>query len=189
MTTAHQQMIPSQTAFPPARASRRLRCDLPEPGERRRLREQWGLSTRQVAMAFGVTPGTVRSWEHGRTAPRGRRKEAYQRFLAGLAQHGDMTRPDDAVHGADRDRHRAAGVLDPAPRPVDALAPAPALRQTVSPLSACPPAPVAGRVVRVAAGREDPVTPESIRRLRLLGAAACVWSLALWVMLTCPPPF
>ncbi|WP_308217880.1 helix-turn-helix transcriptional regulator [Streptomyces sp. MMS21 TC-5] len=176
MTTAHQQMIPSQAAFPPARASRRLRCDLPEPGERRRLREQWGLSTRQVAMAFGVTPATVRSWEQGRTTPRGRRKEAYQRFLAGLAQHGDTTRPDDAVPGADRDRRRTADVLHPAPRPVDTQAPAP----------------VAGGVVRIAMGGQggqDPVTPEGIRRLRLLGAAACVWSLALWVMLTCPPPF
>lgn len=36
------------------------------------------------ALAVGVTPATVRS----RTAPRGGRKEAYRRFLAGLAQHG-----------------------------------------------------------------------------------------------------
>ncbi|MYT23800.1 helix-turn-helix domain-containing protein, partial [Streptomyces sp. SID7760] len=78
---------------------RRRWCDLPEPAERRRLREQWGLSIRQVAAAFGVTPATVRSWEYGRSAPRGRRKEAYQRFLAGLAQHGGMPRPSATVRG------------------------------------------------------------------------------------------
>ncbi|MFE5620561.1 helix-turn-helix domain-containing protein [Streptomyces virginiae] len=194
MTTAQQQqMIPSQTAIPLARASRRLRCDLPEPGERRRLREQWGLSTGQVAVAFGVTPATVRSWECGRSTPRGGRKEAYQRFLAGLAQHGDLaphgdTRPGDAAGGTDRRRRRrTAGVLRPAPRSADTLAPA--LRQAVAPLPAPPPAPAAGGVVGVVVGGPDPVAPESIRRLRLLGAAACLWSLALWVIITCPPPF
>ncbi|MGP3690950.1 hypothetical protein ACTVZO_40835 [Streptomyces sp. IBSNAI002] len=42
--------------------------------------------------------------------------------------------------------------------------------------------------MHVAVNPADPVSPERIRRLRLLGAAACVWSLALWVILTCPPP-
>ncbi|MFE3584076.1 helix-turn-helix domain-containing protein [Streptomyces vinaceus] len=179
MTTAHQQMIPSQAVFPAARAPRRVRGDLPEPCERRRLREQWGLSTKQVAVAFGVTPATVRSWECGRSAPRGSRKEAYTRFLAGLAQHGDRSRPGAEVRGADRDRRPTVAVLPPEPRP--ARTPAPVLRQPLSPLSAPPPAPLAGGA--------DPVSPERVRRLRLLGAAACAWSLALWVILTCPPPF
>lgn len=186
MTTAHQQIIPNQVTVPAARASRRRSCDLPEPGERRRLREQWGLSVRQVAMAFGVTPATVRSWECGRSAPRGGRKEAYRRFLAGLAQYSETTRRGAPVRGADGDRRPAAGVLHPVPRPVDGTAPI--VRPAVSPRSACPPLPVAGGGVRVAGGSADPVAPERIRRLRLLGAAACVWWLALWVILTCPPP-
>ncbi|MEU3400996.1 helix-turn-helix domain-containing protein [Streptomyces filamentosus] len=186
MTTAHQQVIPRQTsAFPAARASRRRPGDLPEPDERRRLRERWGLSTRQVATAFGVTPATVRSWERGRSAPRGGRKEAYRRFLAGLAQHGEVA-PSHAAHG---DRCPATDVRRPARRPAAPVTPAP--RQGSTPRSACPAVSAAGWVVRVGPGGAgaDPVAPGRIRRHRLLSAAACVWSLALWVLLTCPPPF
>ncbi|WP_311318645.1 helix-turn-helix transcriptional regulator [Streptomyces sp. 2132.2] len=111
MTTPHQHTIPSQAAFPRVQPSRRRWCDLPEPGERRRLREQWGLSIRQVATAFGVTPATVRSWEYGRSAPRGSRKEAYQRFLAGLAEHGGMGQAQR--HGAWRRRRSAPGRTPP----------------------------------------------------------------------------
>ncbi|RSS51760.1 helix-turn-helix domain-containing protein [Streptomyces sp. WAC07061] len=177
MTTAHQQTIPRQAALPAARVSRRLRSDLPEPGERRRLREQWGLSTRQVAVAFGVTPATVRSWERGRSTPRGGRKEAYQQFLAGLAQHGGMPRPGAAVRA--RRRRRPAP-----PTAVAGVQPGP--QQTLAPPPTCAAAPLAGGVVRV--GGAVPLEPERVRRLRLLGAAACVWSLALWVILTCPVP-
>ncbi|MFH8259294.1 helix-turn-helix domain-containing protein [Streptomyces roseolus] len=185
MTTAHQQTIPRQTsAFPAAQTSRRRPGDLPEPDERRRLREQWGLSTRQVAAAFGVTPATVRSWEHGRSAPRGSRKEAYRRFLAGLAQHSEVAQS----RAADGGRCPAAAVPRLAPRPDAAVVPA--LRQGVTLRPVYPTASAAGGVVRVGVGstRPDPVAPERIRRLRLLGAAACVWTLALWVLLTCPPP-
>ncbi|MFG2899895.1 helix-turn-helix domain-containing protein [Streptomyces zaomyceticus] len=200
MTTAHQQMIPRQAPLPATRASRRRPGDLPEPDERRRLREHWGLSTRQVATAFGVTPATVRSWEHGRSAPRGSRKEAYRRFLAGLAQHGDTAthgavaqhgdtaQPGVAARGADRGWRPTAGVQRPAPCSADGVVPA--SRHGVAPRPSCPTPPAARWPVRVAAGRvgADPVTPERIRRFRLLCSAAFVWSLALWVILTCPPP-
>ncbi|MFE0580027.1 MULTISPECIES: hypothetical protein [unclassified Streptomyces] len=54
-------------------------------------------------------------------------------------------------------------------------------RETVPPKTASP-------AVRVAP-RAEPVPPGRIRRLRVLGAAACAWSIAaLWVILTCPPP-
>ncbi|MFF9504884.1 helix-turn-helix domain-containing protein [Streptomyces sp. NPDC014656] len=199
MTTAHQQTIPRQTsAFPAARALRRRPGDLPEPDERRRLRERWGLSTRQVATAFGVTPATVRSWEQGRTAPRGGRKEAYRRFLAGLAQHGEVARSRAAAG----DRCPAADVRRPAHRPAAPVTPATVTPATVTPAAVAPaprqggtPGPAfpaaAGWVVRVGPGGAgaDPVAPERVRRHRLLSAAACVWSLALWVLLTCPPPF
>ncbi|MFF9050031.1 helix-turn-helix domain-containing protein [Streptomyces erythrochromogenes] len=139
--------------------SARRAAGLPEPGERRRLREQWGLTTRQVAVAFGVTPATVRSWECGRTAPRGGRREAYRRFLAGLAQHNAVDVPG------------SAGARPAAPVPRKVVPP------EVVPRKAVPPSP------------PSPPPPGRVRRLRVLGAAACAWSLAaLWVILTCPPP-
>ncbi|WP_237550038.1 helix-turn-helix transcriptional regulator, partial [Streptomyces sp. SID1034] len=55
---------------------------LPTPKERRRLREAKDLSEAQVASAVGVTRATVRSWETGRTTPRGRKGQAYARLLA-----------------------------------------------------------------------------------------------------------
>ncbi len=74
---------------------------LPEPGERRRLRELWGLTPQQVAVAFGVRAATVRSWEAGRSAPTGKRREAYRRFLQGLAQRADL-QPREASVPASR---------------------------------------------------------------------------------------
>ncbi|MFE7109492.1 helix-turn-helix domain-containing protein [Streptomyces sp. NPDC057575] len=56
---------------------------LPSPKERRRLREAKSLSEEQVAAAMGVTRATVRSWETGRTTPRGRKREAYARLISG----------------------------------------------------------------------------------------------------------
>ncbi|WP_405678912.1 helix-turn-helix domain-containing protein [Streptomyces sp. NBC_00868] len=64
---------------------------LPSPKERRRLREAADLTHGQVAAAVGVTVTTVRSWEAGRTDPRGRKRAAYAEFLAGLARP-----PEDA---------------------------------------------------------------------------------------------
>ncbi|QES56230.1 DNA-directed RNA polymerase sigma-70 factor [Streptomyces venezuelae] len=58
---------------------------LPSPKERRRLREAAELTHDEVATALGVTAATVRSWESGRTAPRGRKREVYTQFLARLA--------------------------------------------------------------------------------------------------------
>ncbi|GAA2626390.1 helix-turn-helix domain-containing protein [Streptomyces vastus] len=58
---------------------------LPPPKERRRLRQAHSLSQAEVAARVGVTPRTVRSWETGRTTPRGRRREAYARLLEELA--------------------------------------------------------------------------------------------------------
>ncbi|MFK4067396.1 helix-turn-helix domain-containing protein [Streptomyces sp. NPDC029674] len=54
---------------------------LPSPEERRRLREAKSLSQADIAAKIGVSRETVRSWEAGRTAPRGRKREAYARLL------------------------------------------------------------------------------------------------------------
>ncbi|MFJ7270261.1 helix-turn-helix domain-containing protein [Streptomyces sp. NPDC099050] len=58
---------------------------LPTPKERRRLREAADLTYEEVAAAVGVTSNTVRSWETGRTHPRGRKLEAYSKLLTRLA--------------------------------------------------------------------------------------------------------
>ncbi|MFC9175996.1 helix-turn-helix domain-containing protein [Streptomyces sp. NPDC057107] len=55
---------------------------LPSPKERRRLREAKSLTEQQVAEAVGVTRATVRSWETGRTSPRGRKRALYARLIA-----------------------------------------------------------------------------------------------------------
>ncbi|MFB7336251.1 sigma factor-like helix-turn-helix DNA-binding protein [Streptomyces adustus] len=61
---------------------------LPSPGERRRLRERGALTQDQVAARIGVPLKTVRAWEAGRTAPRGRKREEYARLLAAFAEPG-----------------------------------------------------------------------------------------------------
>ncbi|MFJ3978455.1 helix-turn-helix domain-containing protein [Streptomyces sp. NPDC090021] len=57
---------------------------LPAPNERRRLREASELTLDEIARAVGVAAATIRSWESGRTTPRGRKREVYARLLAGL---------------------------------------------------------------------------------------------------------
>ncbi|MFL9659621.1 helix-turn-helix domain-containing protein [Streptomyces sp. PB17] len=59
---------------------------LPPPKARRRLRETAALTQTQLADRVGVTPGTVRAWESGRTTPRGRKREAYAKLLKTLAE-------------------------------------------------------------------------------------------------------
>ncbi|MFH9742212.1 helix-turn-helix domain-containing protein [Streptomyces roseolus] len=85
---------------------------LPTPKERRRLREALCLSEEQVAEAMGVTKATVKAWETGRSAPRGRKREAYAKLLG------------DAPADVSEDAPGAAAAEKPAPAP--ALAPAPA---------------------------------------------------------------
>ncbi|MFJ2765038.1 helix-turn-helix domain-containing protein [Streptomyces prasinus] len=54
---------------------------LPPPEERRRLRESHSLTQAQLARRVGVSRETVRAWEAGRAAPRGRKGEAYMKLL------------------------------------------------------------------------------------------------------------
>ncbi|MET9665406.1 sigma factor-like helix-turn-helix DNA-binding protein [Streptomyces sp. NPDC006475] len=54
---------------------------LPSPKERRRLREAKSMSEQEIATAVGVTKATIRSWESGRSSPRGRRREVYAKLL------------------------------------------------------------------------------------------------------------
>ncbi|MFG3075548.1 helix-turn-helix domain-containing protein [Streptomyces sp. NPDC048225] len=75
--------------------TRRPATSLPPPKLRRRLREAAALTQTQLASRVGVTPGTVRAWESGRTTPRGRKREAYAKLLKTLAE-------EDAARQAER---------------------------------------------------------------------------------------
>ncbi|WP_406332391.1 helix-turn-helix domain-containing protein [Streptomyces sp. NBC_00203] len=61
---------------------------MPAPHERRRLREAKSLTQADVAARVGVTRETVRSWETGRTTPRGSTREAYAKLLTEPARTG-----------------------------------------------------------------------------------------------------
>ncbi|MBZ6286389.1 helix-turn-helix domain-containing protein [Streptomyces olivaceus] len=78
---------------------------LPPPKARRRLREGAALTQTQLASRVNVTRATIRAWESGRTAPRGRKREAYARLLKTLAE-------EDAAQGT-----RSAPPPEPAPAP------------------------------------------------------------------------
>lgn len=93
---------------------------LPAPKERRRLREAAELTHEEVAAALGVTAATVRSWESGRTAPRGRKREVYTRFLARLADPTEAAAPT----GEPGEAKPARAAEDPAADPPAANAPA-----------------------------------------------------------------
>ncbi|MFB6873499.1 helix-turn-helix domain-containing protein [Streptomyces sp. NPDC056323] len=82
---------------------------LPSPKERRRLRKAKSLSEEQVAAAMGVTRATVRSWETGRTTPRGRKREAYARLISGGRPSPQATPPSARTKpGAPNTRPKAA---------------------------------------------------------------------------------
>ncbi|MGA4840093.1 helix-turn-helix domain-containing protein [Streptomyces sp. G45] len=108
---------------------------LPSPKERRRLRESRSLSQAELAALVGVTRETVRSWESGRTDPRGRRREAYARLLATFAtEHAPRT------PRASRPRKRPKAQRPkspPTPRPVPVPEPVP---EPEPPGEASPPA-------------------------------------------------
>ncbi|MFD7285033.1 helix-turn-helix domain-containing protein [Streptomyces sp. NPDC059863] len=68
-----------------ARGTKAGAPSLPTPEQRRRLRESKPMTEKQAAAAVGVTRSTLRSWETGRTTPRGRKGELYAKLLAGIA--------------------------------------------------------------------------------------------------------
>ncbi|WP_405788438.1 helix-turn-helix domain-containing protein [Streptomyces sp. NBC_01367] len=86
---------------------------LPAPKERRRLREAAELTHDEVAAAVGVTAATIRSWESGRTAPRGRKRELYMQFLARLAALPQEAGPAGAPGEAKTARAAEEPAADP----------------------------------------------------------------------------
>ncbi|MFD3330600.1 helix-turn-helix domain-containing protein [Streptomyces sp. NPDC058701] len=82
---------------------------LPPPKERRRLRESAALTHEEVAAAMGVTPTTVRSWETGRTEPKGRKREAYAKLLNSLADPSETEAEPEPLSGAEAGAGTRAG--------------------------------------------------------------------------------
>lgn len=62
----------------------RLRRDLPEPAERRKIRETAGLSQQELAAAMGVSRQAVTFWERGERTPRGQYLDRYVEALRAL---------------------------------------------------------------------------------------------------------
>lgn len=111
---------------------------LPEPAERKRLREAGGLSQDQVAKALSVRRETITSWELGRTEPRPPKRAAYIRLLEGLAerfptQGSQGSEPCSAVpEGCDG----PAVTSPPAPAVAPPSAPSPAADPARAPVPA-----------------------------------------------------
>ncbi|MFD7233603.1 telomere-associated protein Tap [Streptomyces sp. NPDC059881] len=122
---------------------------LPEPAERKRLREAAGLSQDQIAKALRARRETVGGWESGKTEPRPPKRAAYARLLEGLAARfpapeagSAETAPADAAVP-----ETFAGQAAPAPTPAPAsrIGEAAALADPASP---------AGEAARVPVPRE-----------------------------------
>ncbi|MEV8016566.1 helix-turn-helix domain-containing protein [Streptomyces sp. NPDC086554] len=116
---------------------------LPSPKERRRLREAKSLSQAEIATKVGVTRETVRSWESGRTTPRGRRREIYAKLLAAFAEEQKPAAPVVSARSAPRNR-RAQRTLPstaksnsrPSPHAVAAATPEAPPAKTLTPAEA-----------------------------------------------------
>ncbi len=93
---------------------------LPSPKERRRLREAKSLSEDEVAAAVGVTRATVRSWETGRTSPRGRKRALYAKLIAPEPPVKPAAKPT-AKPTVVTAKAAAAGARPAADRPAEAL--------------------------------------------------------------------
>jgi DNA-directed RNA polymerase specialized sigma24 family protein/transcriptional regulator with XRE-family HTH domain len=157
---------------------------LPPPKERRRLREGKALSEDEVATTIGVTRATIRSWETGRTDPRGRKREAYARLLAVLDMRtGEWApgagplkddRDPDGRDGEDRDGRVRTAPPTRTAQPTANTRPRPAAKRAAKPPAALCPRPVGrpGQPYATAPSADSP------RVVGSLGPAA----------LTVPPP-
>ncbi|MFD8432655.1 sigma factor-like helix-turn-helix DNA-binding protein [Streptomyces coelicoflavus] len=117
--------------------TRRPAPPLPPPKARRHLRETAALTQTQLASRVGVTPGTVRAWESGRTTPRGRKREAYAKLLKTLADEEtarqttrtprpeEDSAPETAPETAPAPSTPSKPTAKPQPEPVPEARPAP----------------------------------------------------------------
>lgn len=63
----------------------RFGTELPQPSERRLLREGAGIPAYVLAARIGVSPSSIHAWENGDREPTGLQRKAYRRALLKLA--------------------------------------------------------------------------------------------------------
>ncbi|MFF9010404.1 helix-turn-helix domain-containing protein [Streptomyces goshikiensis] len=143
---------------------------LPAPGERRKLREGAHLTYEQVAAAVGVTGTTVRSWELGRTEPRGRKRDSYAAFLAGLSERAAAHGHPAGGHARPRPKsparrapHDPAPSRTPAPPPSRSTHPGPATTPSAQapPRPSTPPSPQTAQPPQPAAPHHPAQPPQA----------------------------
>ncbi|GLX18049.1 helix-turn-helix domain-containing protein [Streptomyces lavendulae] len=111
---------------------------LPSPKERRWLRASGGLTYEEVAAEVGVTAATVRSWECGRTEPRGRTREAYAALLDRLAAAGSAAPVRPVAAGPPTHRPRTTAKKPAPPPPADPADPGKAAAVDPAPVRRLP---------------------------------------------------
>lgn len=128
--------------------------DLPDPAERRRLREAAGLSQAQIARALDARREAVGNWETGRTEPRSPKRAAYARLLEGLAARFPSPNTDafDAVPAP----AGPAAFIEPEPVPAPAAVPPPPARNSRPAATSRRPRAGNATAKRTAAGAVDP---------------------------------
>ncbi|MBT2507168.1 helix-turn-helix domain-containing protein [Streptomyces sp. ISL-98] len=97
----------TQSAHTPSAAT------LPSPKERRRLRQAKAMSLEQLAAELGVRCETLRSWESGRTNPKGRKRAAYAKLLSTISVEKEKQPPavaDTEPPGGDAQERSPQGV-------------------------------------------------------------------------------
>ncbi|MFC7794156.1 telomere-associated protein Tap [Streptomyces cinereoruber] len=111
--------------------------DLPNPAERRRLREASGLSQAQIAQALGTRREAVSGWEAGRSEPRPPQRAAYARLLEKLGERFPVPAADTTADpGAPATEVPAPAAPEvPATFTGPAPEPAPAAARTATPSS------------------------------------------------------
>ncbi|MDI9887109.1 helix-turn-helix domain-containing protein [Streptomyces sp. HNM0645] len=134
------------------------RESLPDPAERKRLREAAGLSQEQVAKVLQVRREAVSGWEAGRTEPRPPKRAAYARLLEGLAAR--YPAPDAAGSAATRRGvpFPGAGDVEPAPqfRPPSVPAAPDPVRERTAPTAPTRPGSASTEAPGAAPRRTDP---------------------------------
>jgi DNA-binding transcriptional regulator YiaG len=75
----------------------KLHSDLPEPTERRALREAAGLSQQEIADIVGVTRNTISGYELGVRTPQGAHLDRYVEALRALREAATGGAGPDAV--------------------------------------------------------------------------------------------
>ncbi|MER7400121.1 helix-turn-helix domain-containing protein [Streptomyces sp. NPDC000151] len=137
---------------------------LPEPEERKRLREAGGMSQGDVARALRVRRETVTAWEAGRTEPRPPKRAAYLRLLEGLAARYPAPVAEPAPAPTPMVQPVAETVVEPVAETVAEVpapaSPAQAPKQTVPPT----PRPAAPRPPKPSAAPARPVSAAPARR-------------------------